>query len=296
MPHPSLTIFDPQLHQAIRTDFQVTVLRNDCSFSEGPVWSPEGWYLFSDIPRNEICRIDASGNHSVYLKPSGCFPGNRRHLSEQTGSNGLAYDCDGRLLVCQHGEGAVARYDGNGLEPFIMHYNGKPFNSPNDIACAPDGSIYFSDPPYGLKNQQPDEECYQPVAGVYCWRDNALQLVTSRYRYPNGVCLSPDGRKLYTCSSKPFEAALLQFDTQTLAWEQQLADTAADGIKCDPMGNLFLCTKEGILILSAAGKPLGRIQFETIPANCCFGGATGLDLLVTARQHIFLISDLLRGG
>ena len=290
--HPSLTVFDTSVHQFIHSDFEITVLDRTSRFAEGPVWNTEGFYLFSDIPANVVYKLDPGKEKEVYLEQSGCSPGNTRTLAEQIGSNGLAYDALGNLLVCQHGDGAVALYDGAFLKPHIASFQGKPFNSPNDIVVHPNGRIFFSDPPYGLKDQQLNHEQGQDKACVYCWQHGELKIVTDRYNYPNGVCLSPDAQTLYTCSNKPAEALVLAWDTETLQLKREVAKENGDGIKCDRFGNLYLCNKEGILILNSDGERLGLIKLETVPANCCWGGPKGLDLFITARQNLFLISNL----
>jgi gluconolactonase len=290
--HPSLTVYDNGLFQYINPDFEIRVLDSTCRFAEGPVWNKEGFYLFSDIPQNVICKISEGKSKEMYLEQSGCGPDNTRALSEQIGSNGLAYDAVGNLLICQHGNGALAVYDGTSIKPYIDSFNGKPFNSPNDVVVHGSGAVFFSDPPYGLKDQKLDGRLYQPVAGFYRWQNNQVQLITDRYHYPNGVCLSPNGESLYTCSNKPFEAFVLEWDVETLQSKRQVAAESGDGIKCDRFGNLYLCNKDGLLILDSNGKRMGLIALETVPANCCWGGRHGRDLLVTARQHLFLIPDL----
>jgi gluconolactonase len=290
--HPALAVFDNSIHQFINPDFEITLLDRTCLFAEGPVWNGKGFYLFSDIPANVIYKIEPEKEKEVYLNQSGCSAGNTRALTEQIGSNGLAYDAAGNLLICQHGDGAVARYNGTFTEPFIALVQGKPFNSPNDVVVHSGGRIFFSDPPYGLKDQQLNVAQGQNKACVYCWQDGELKIVTDRYNYPNGVCLSPDARNLYTCSNKPVEAFVLEWDVETLQLKRQVAGEAGDGIKCDRFGNLYLCNKEGILILNSDGKRLGLIRLETVPANCCWGGIEGVDLFITARQNIFLIRQL----
>ncbi len=290
-----LALFDDRAAHFINTLVEIECLGSSFRFTEGPVWNAGGFYLFSDIPENCIYKIDNAGNCSVYLQPSGCLPGNTRNLAEQVGSNALAHYTDGSLLVCQHGEGAVAHFDGKVLKPFIATYNGRPFNSPNDIVVHPDGTVYLSDPPYGLKDKKLDPLLYQPVAGLYCYRDGEVRLITDEYQFPNGVCLSPDSKKLYSVSSKPYEARVLEWDAASLRLNREVAAETGDGIKCDRAGNLFLCTKEGILMIDEAGKRLARIGLESIPSNCCWGGADGNDLFITAVQNIFRIRNLLKG-
>ncbi len=292
MQNPSVTIFQPAAAQVINTGFEIEKWFGGCAFSEGPVCNSKGFYLFSDIPRNVIYKIEGPGEPEVYLDKSGLTVPTDRELAEQIGSNGLAYDADGNLLICQHGNGAVASYNGEDLNFLTSGFNGKPFNSPNDIIAHKDGTVFFSDPPYGLKDTQLQPEAAQPLAGVYAWRASEVNLLWDGYKYPNGVCLSPDGSTLYTCSTKPFEASVLAFDTQTLQLKGEVCKENSDGIKCDRKGNLYLCSKEGILILNAQGKRLALIQLETQPANCCWGGKDGNDLFVTARQNIFVLRGL----
>jgi gluconolactonase len=290
--HPALTIFDDSIRQFIHIDFEIKTLDNSCRFTEGPVWNRDGFYLFSDIPQNVIYKIAEGKSKEVYLDKSGCSLGNTRDLAEQIGSNGLAYDGAGNLWICQHGNGAVALYDGTFLKPHITSFNGKPFNSPNDIVVHPNGAVFFSDPPYGLKDAKPNPQQGQERACFYRWHNGDLKIITDRYQYPNGVCLSPDGSSLFTCSNKPFEAMVLEWDIETLELKRQVAAENGDGIKCDRFGNLYLCNKDGMLILNSSGNRLGLIKLETVPANCCWGGATCTDLFITARQNIFLIPQL----
>ncbi|RYY99469.1 MAG: hypothetical protein EOO11_04840 [Chitinophagaceae bacterium] len=291
--HPSVTIFDARATAIFRTDFTIATWADDCRFAEGPVWNPKGYYLFSDIPANVIYRIEAAGAKSVFMRESGCTLADRSALSGQPGSNGLAYGPDGRLYICQHGNGAVATWDGRLLEPFLQGPNEKPFNSPNDIVVDATGAVFFSDPPYGLKDQQLRPDLRQSEAAFYCWRDGLLNAFCREFRYPNGLCLSPDEQTLYCCSSKSTERRLLAYDAATLELRRVLAEENCDGLKCDPAGNLWLCTKEGILLLSPEGERLARIQLDTIPANCCWGGASGKDLFITAETHVYLLAGLL---
>jgi gluconolactonase len=294
MLHPALTIFDKRAKDYLHTDFEIKVLNADCAFSEGPLWNNQGYYLFSDIPRNVICSINETGNKNVVLNNSGCILKNKDHLSEHIGSNGLGYDKEGNVLICQHGNGAVSKWDGQNNTSFISSYNGKRFNSPNDIVVHPNGSVFFSDPPYGLKEKKLAPVIAQPVAGIYCYNNETTELVTDKFQYPNGLCLSPDGKKLYCCSNKSFERFILEIDAETLQIKHTTCNENGDGIKCDMYGNLWLCTKEGILILNKDGERLALIAIPTIPANCCWGGPHGRDLFITARENIFLIHDLLK--
>ncbi len=293
--HPALSIYHRSVTGFIHTDFEIEKLDSTGIFTEGPVWNKEGWYLFSDIPQNVIYRLQPGTAKELFTAQSG-YTGSRERtlLSEQIGSNGLAFDVKRELLICQHGNGAVGRWEGNAVAPFLTSYNNQPFNSPNDIISHSNGTIFFTDPPYGLKDQKLQPEKYQPLAGIYCWRDGMVQLISDHYQYPNGVCLSPDENTLYTCSNKPFEKYILAFDTRSLQVKGTHCQENSDGIKCDHRNNFYLCTKEGIIILDKEGKRLAKLALETVPANCCWGGSGLNDLFITARENIFLIRHLQR--
>jgi gluconolactonase len=197
-------------------------------------------------------------------------------------------------LICQHGNHAIAKYDGNDLQPFITTYQNKPFNSPNDLILHNDGRLYLSDPPYGLKDGKLNPERFQLFAGVYCWRENKLQFICDKYQYPNGVCLSNDQQILYICSNKPFEKFISAYNTSTNQFIKIFAEENSDGIEVDRFDNVYLCNKDGIIILDRDGDRLALIELPTIPANICWGGKEMNDLFVTARQNIFLIRNLQR--
>jgi gluconolactonase len=292
--NPAITIYTEKIKNYIDTDFEIEKLDSNCSFSEGPVWNENGFYLFSDIPENRICKIIDGGFKESYLHASGCTIA-ADYLSAQTGSNGLAYDRNGTLYICQHGNGAVASYNEGGvIETLISSPNEKPFNSPNDITVHSDGTVYFSDPPYGLKDQQLNPEHRQSFAAFYCRRGEKIFSFCKEFKYPNGVCLSPDEGTLYCCSTKSFEKYVLAYDAKTLQLKTKIAQENSDGIKCDRHGNIYLCTGEGIVIINMSGERLAKIELETVPANCCWGGEDGRDLFITARQNIFLIRELLK--
>lgn len=291
--HPSLTIYEQVVSEYIHVGFQVITLADDCKFTEGPVWNPEGYYLFSDIPANCIYRITANTSKKLFLANSGTAnPEDPDLNNNQAGSNALAYDGLGNLLICQHGAHALAKFKNGELRPFINEFKGRPLNSPNDLILHNDGRIWFSDPPYGLKEGKLNPAKYQPLAGVYLWREERLELICDRYQYPNGVCLSPDQEKLYICSSKPFEKFISVYDTGTNSFMEILAEENSDGIECDRRGNIYLCSREGIIILSPEGKRLARIELPAVPSNLCWGGEGLNDLLVTARENVFLIRGL----
>ncbi|MEI6948433.1 SMP-30/gluconolactonase/LRE family protein [Paraflavisolibacter sp. H34] len=285
-------LYKEALKEALRTDFELQVLDGSCQFAEGPVWSPEGYYLFSDIPSNVIYKIVPGQPKSVYLEKSGCARPEDAEISWMMGSNGLALDPQQHLLICQHGNHRVAKYAGGAVEPLITEYEGRLLNSPNDIIADAKGRIFFSDPPYGLKDQQANPEKYQQKAGLYCWQEGVLTRFWDQLQFPNGVCLSPDQQFLYAGTSKAFEAGVLEFDAATLRLRRVVCRETGDGLKCDRHGNLYISNKEGVLVVNREGERLGVLSLPSEPANLCWGGKDGNDLFITARKNIFHIRDL----
>ncbi len=293
--HPSLTIYRNEAQNIIRTDFDIRLLADDCLFTEGPVWNKEGYYLFSDIPANCIYKINEEGNKTVFIENSGTDDPHDDDINQQQpGSNGLAYGNNGELLICRHGSHSLAAYEGNEMKILADTYGGKLLNSPNDLIVHSNGSIYFSDPPYGLKDGRLNPARFQDRAAVYCYQDGKLSVVSEKYQYPNGVCLSPDQKQLYICSSKAFEKFILLYDVDTHNLIRVFAEENSDGIEIDDHGNIFLCSKEGIIILNSKGERTALIRLPFIPANACWGGSTGKDFFITARSSIFLVKDLLK--
>lgn len=293
--HPLLTIYREEIKEYIRTDFEIETLADDCKFTEGPVWNHEGYYLFSDITANTVYRLIPGHQKEVYIANSGTDdPKDPDLKDDMTGSNALAYDLKGDLLICRHGSHHIGVLRDGTVKSFIGNYNGKPFNSPNDLVVHPSGKIFFSDPPYGLREGKLNPEKFQPLAGVYAWHAESAELICDRYQYPNGVCLSPSGDKLYTCSNKPFENFICEYDAHEHRFLRILCNENSDGIKCDPRGNLYLCNKDGIIILNSEGERVALIALPTVPANICWGGDEYKDLFITARENVFLIRQLLR--
>lgn len=292
--HPSLQIFDEKITQYIWTDFEIETLVNDCQFTEGPVWNEEGYYLFSDITANTVYKLLPGKTKEIFIRNSGTDnTGDTDLKPDQAGSNGLAYSGKA-LLVCRHGSHMVAEWDGRELMPFLTTYEDKPFNSPNDIIADEKGRVFFSDPPYGLKDGKLAPEKFQPLGGVYCYSAGEVKLICDKYQYPNGVCITPDKKSLYICSNKPFEKFISVYDLASLQFRSLLAEENSDGIKCDGAGNVYLSNKDGILILDSEGKRQALLSLPTVPANHCFGGKNKTDLFITGRENVYRVQNLLR--
>jgi gluconolactonase len=165
--NPALTVYDDAILQFINNNFDIELLADDCLFTEGPLWNINGFYLFSDITGNCVYKITAGQEKEIFISNSGAENLQDGDLKpDQIGSNALAYDKDENLLVCRHGSHEIAKWDGEKLNSFIAAYEGKPFNSPNDLIVDNNGRIFFSDPPYGLKDGKLNPEKFQPLGGV----------------------------------------------------------------------------------------------------------------------------------
>ncbi len=259
----------------------VELVDDGFEFTEGPVWF-EGTLLFSDIPANTVYRWTPEDGTSAFMEPSG-------H------SNGLAVDPSGRLVLAQH-DGQVARRGEDGtLTPLAESYGGKRLNSPNDLTVASNGTIYFTDPPYGVD----EEDRALSFSGVYRLSpDGDLTLLTKRFSRPNGICLSPDESTLYVNDSE--ETIIRAYDLtdegeiengrQFAAPSDEEAEGTTDGMKVDAQGNLYTTGPGGIWVYAPDGTQVARIAVPKAPTNVAFGGGERKTLYITARPHVYRVS------
>lgn len=273
------------LAQVLAPGATVEKLAGDFGFTEGPVWHPDGYLLFSDIPRNRIMKWHPTEGVSVFREPS-----------EQ--SNGLIFDRQGRLVAAEHAARRVSRTEADGrIVSLADRYDGKRLNSPNDVVQASDGAFYFTDPPYGLPQQKEGKEL--EVNGVYRLApDGTLTLVADDFERPNGLAFSPDGKTLYIADTakqhvRAFDVAAngslengRVFGTMT-PWPG--AQGGADGMKVDAQGRAFVTGAGGVWVFDAKGTVLGVIETPETPANCAFGDADGKTLYITARTGLYRV-------
>lgn len=309
MPSPKIERLDPRLDSLIAADAEIEILASGFDWSEGPVWIPSGsgWLLFSDVPQNRIYKWQPGREVEVFLEPSG-YTGDVPRGGEP-GSNGLTLDAQGRLVLCQHGDRAVARLEPSGeLTTLAADYQGKRFNSPNDLVYKSDGSLYFTDPPYGLEQGEQDPARHLDFQGVFRLDpDGSVTLLTSDLSRPNGLAFSPDESVLYVANSDPQRAVWMAFPMQegnTLGQGEVFFDATAwvgekpglpDGLKVDREGNLFATGPGGVLIFSSDGTHLGTIDTGQATANCAWGG-DGSDLYITADGDLMRVRTLTRGA
>ena len=256
-------------------------------FTEGPVWHPEGWLLFSDIPADTIYRYIAGSRPEPYLTPS-------RH------ANGLTFDRQGRLLACEHGGRQVSRQAADGsMQPLVGHYAGKPLNSPNDLVVHSGGSLFFTDPPYGI-DPEPGEQGFN---GVYRLDpEGGLALLNSTMNRPNGLAFSLDESVLYVADSRnrqvlafPVQDDLSLGEPAVLVAMDTAEQGGPDGMKLDRQGHLYVAGPGGLWIVTPAGEHLGTIPLPQLPANLCFGGPDYRTLYITARTGLYSLAVKVAG-
>lgn len=297
---------DPAFDRLIAPGATLEKLAEGFTWSEGPVWL-NGELIFSDVPENIAYRWKPGMTKAeVFLKPSGLLtptPGFR-----EPGSNGLAKDAQGRLLLCQHGERRVARYENGRFTALADRFEGKRFNSPNDLAVARNGDIYFTDPSYGLEgvNNSPLKEL--PFNGVYrVAKDGKVTLLTKDLTFPNGIAFSPDQQTLYVGVSDAKATRIVAYDVAadgTIRHERTFFDAQplraggakglVDGLKVDRAGNVWSSAPGGIAVISPTGKLLGRLDTGEATANCNWGD-DGSTLYITADMFLVRIRTKTKG-
>ena len=269
-------------------------------FTEGPVWSPDGALLFSSPNTNAIYRWDPVGTVDVFRPKSG-YTGLDVGRFDQPGSNGLAFDPDGRLVLCQHGNRRVVRVEPHGnLEVLADAYDGRRLNSPNDVVVRGDGTTFFTDPPFGLPAAFDDPAKELPFSGVFAVRrDGEVRLVTDELVGPNGLAFAADDdRVLYVGDWDPGHKAVLRYvldDDLRVVSSSVLCDLtgepgedAIDGLAVDPAtGAVLACGPGGVWVIAPDGERLGLLRLPEAPHNLTWGDADGRTLYVAARSSIY---------
>jgi gluconolactonase len=290
---------DPEMDEIVPRGAKLEKLAGGFQFTEGPVWHPDGYLLFSDPNANTIYRWSPEGSISVYRSKSGYSqPDIGRY--RQPGSNGLTLDRNGLLTINEHGNRRVVRLERPGnLTVLADHYQGKRLNSPNDLVYRSDGALYFTDPPFGLPKAFDDPAKELPFSGVYLLRHGKLTLLTSELSGPNGIAFSPDEKFLYVSNWDLERKVLMRYEVNpdgTLAngkvfydFTSEPEEVALDGIKVDQRGNVYVSAPRGVWILSPDGKALGRIEPPEHDANFAWGDADGRTLYLTASTGLYRV-------
>jgi gluconolactonase len=290
---------DPALDRILPRGATIEKLAGGFQFIEGPVWHPDGYLLFSDPNANTIYRWTPEGSVSVFRTHSG-YAGADIGEYHQPGSNGLTLDRKGLLTINEHGNRRVTRLERTGqITVLADRYDGKRLNSPNDLVYRSDGTLYFTDPPFGLPKAFDDSRKELGYSGVYMVKDSQVTLLTKELSGPNGIAFSPDERYLYVDNWDLGRKVLMRYDVNpdgTISGGKVFHDftrlsepVALDGIKVDEQGNVYVSAPGGVWILSPAGKPLGRIVPPEHDANFAFGDADGKSLYLTASTGLYRV-------
>jgi gluconolactonase len=290
---------DPALDRILPPAARLEKLAGGFQFTEGPLWHPDGYLLFSDPNANAIYRWSPDGSVSVFRTKSG-YSGPDIGRYHQPGSNGLTLDRDGRVTINEHGNRRVTRLEPTGkITVLADRYEGKRLNSPNDLVYRSDGALFFTDPPFGLPKVFDDPGKELPFSGVYRLRDGQLRLLTRELTGPNGIAFSPDEKYLYVSNWDLARKVLMRYEVDRdgslqngvvfYDFTSETEPVALDGVKVDVEGNVYVSAPGGVWILSPAGKPLGRIVPPEHDANLAFGDADGRSLYLTATAGVYRI-------
>ncbi len=279
------TVWTATAQQMVRENAVPEQITSGHKFTEGPVWHPSGFLLFSDIPANTIYKWRPDSGAEKFIQPSG-------H------SNGLALDRENRLLLAQH-DGALARVNRNNeIEVLADSYQGKRLNSPNDLVVRSDGSIYFTDPTFGVSK----EEQEMKIKGVYRYsREKGLELLVEDFDLPNGIAFSPDEKKLYVNDSKHNHIRVFEVQKDGSLANGQLFATmdsdepgSADGMKVDSQGNLYSTGPGGLWIFAPSGKLIRQMDTPRI-TNLAWGGKDRKTLFMTAPDAVYQLKMIHKG-
>ncbi len=299
----SILRVDPSIDALIPTDARIEKLADGFVFIEGPVWlRGESRLLFSDVRGNTIYQWTEADGASPFIDP--VFEGDatgRRSIS----SNGLTLDADGRLVICEHGNRRISRVEPDGSRSVVVaRYDGSQLNSPNDAVYGSDGSLYFTDPPYGLEGLEASPMREFDFNGVYRLRpEGELELLVREQSRPNGIALSPDETTLYVANSDAEHKVWMAYDLDAdgasnarvfYDVNDQTADGAADGMKVDMAGNVFATGPGGVWIFAPDGTHLGTILMPEVTANVGWGD-DGRTLYLTASTGLYRIELTTQG-
>lgn len=299
---------DPALDQLVAVDAVIELLADKkFEWAEGPVWDfAARRLLFSDIPRNMIWEWSLAGGLKKYLQPAG-YTGTLPFTGREPGSNGLAFNQAGELVMCQHGDRRLAKWVDGKFVTLVDKYQGKRLNSPNDLVIKSNGDIYFTDPPYGLPKAADDPAKELDFQGVYRLSSRGeVTLLTKELSRPNGIAFSPDERTLYVANSDPDKAIMMAYPVKadgTIGAGKVFFDATAaaqakkpglpDGMKVSRDGTLWATGPGGVFVYSPDGKHLGTLATGVPTANVAFGD-DGSTLFITADKNLARLRTLVK--
>ena len=299
----SIVRLDPAFDSLVPKAAVIEKVAGGFQFTEGPLWRPDGVLWFSDVTGNVLRSITTAGQATVLIPKAGGE--SSAPAGSFIGPNGMIEDKDGSALLCQHTNRRIVRVARDlTITPFLDKFEGKRFNSPNDLVYRSDGTLYFTDPPYGLLKQDDDPAKELKFNGVFRYADGKLTAEVRDLSRPNGIALSPDGKTLYVANSDEKKRIWMRYDVApdgSVSNGKVFADVTAekeqglpDGFKVDSQGNLWSSGPAGIWVFSSEGRHLGTLKTPEIPANCNWGG-DGKTLYITAQTSVYRIKLAVMG-
>jgi len=293
----SIVRLDPAFDSLAPRDAQIEKVAGGFTFTEGPLWRPDGRLWFSDVVGNVVRSVTPAGQVEVLIQESGGK--SDAPAGSFIGSNGMVTGKDGEVILCQHGNRRIVRVGKDlTMTPLLEKFQGKRFNSPNDLVYKSDGSLYFTDPPYGLLKQDDDPAKGLKFNGVFRYAGGKVQLLVKDMTRPNGIAFSPDEKTLYVANSDEKRKVWMRFDVAadgSVSGGRVFADVTAekddglpDGMKVDSQGNVYATGPGGVWVFAPDGKHLGTIKPPETPANCGWA-EDGKTLYMTARTGVYRI-------
>jgi gluconolactonase len=293
-------IEDPSFEELIDPAASVERLGGDCVWAEGPAWLPgRQAVIWSDVRRNRIMRW--TENEGVEVE-----------RTEVEYTNGRTLDLEGRVVVCSQGHRRIERVEHDGtITPLVSSYQGARLNSPNDVVVKSDGSIWFSDPPYGILSDEEGHAADPELPGCYVFRfdplNSALSIVADSMAHPNGLAFSVDESVLYVSDTSAAvdpqgNHHIMAFDVDDgIALRNprvftEIAPGFPDGLRVDQAGHVFTSAGDGIHVLTPEGRRIGRIPVPEVTSNCVFGGPDGTDLFMTATTSLYRVRTRTTGA
>jgi gluconolactonase len=299
----SITRLDPALDALIPKDAIIEKVGGGFGFTEGPLWRPDGKLWFSDVTENMVRSITPDGKVEVLIEKAGGET--NAPAGSFIGPNAMIADKDGFVLLCQHTNRRIVRLDKDLKQTvFLDKFEGKKFNSPNDLVYKSDGSLYFTDPPYGLLKQDEDPAKELKFNGVFRYSKGKLTAIIKDLTRPNGIAFSPDEKVLYISNSDEKKKVWMRYDVKpdgTVANGKVFADVTAeteaglpDGMKVDSLGNVYGSGPGGVWVFSPDGKHIGTIKPGETPANLAWADDLKT-MYITATTGVYRIKMAVAG-
>jgi len=293
---------DKGLDAIIEPGTKVEIVASGFQFTEGPMWH-EGRLWFSDLAGNKMFGVAPDGKLRLLIDHSGGLQ--NPPAGSYQGSNAMATDKDGSVLMLQHGMRRVVRLDDHlAMRPFLERFEGKRFNSPNDLVFAPDGALWFTDPPFGLLEHDADPAKELSFNGVFRYSNGKLTAPIRDLSLPNGIAFSPNGKTLYISNSGPKmfvmkykvgSGGVLSDASKLIEYPDDPKADVPDGLKVDSLGDIWTSGPGGIRIIAPDGKVLGQIKLPETAANLAWGD-DGKTAYITASSRVYRLRMRIAGN